>query len=178
MDGWIRFLSSDKLEDLPQMKFADRPGYQVSNGLIRELLFSSKGDVLGFSDASHGVGVLRKEPVKLKQESETSVDHIKKRIEWVFIGKAKIHSKPVVGMFLGDFLSSANSITIAVALVFIPGEKDEKENRLVSVSEDRSVVEYNVDASSVRAGLIVKVSHLVLVLNLKKLVLFNENCRK
>ncbi len=97
VDGWIRFLSIDKLEDLPQTKFTDRAGYQVSSNPIMELTFSTKGDIVGFSDASFGVGVLRKEPVKLKQDSESQTDQIKKRIEWVFLGKAKIHSKPVVG---------------------------------------------------------------------------------
>lgn len=59
------------------------------------MIFSDDGKMLAFSDGNCGVGLFKKQPVKLKTEDDQA-ENIQQRIEWVFIGKAKAHSKEVI----------------------------------------------------------------------------------
>jgi hypothetical protein len=99
MDGWIRVLSTTTLEDLPQNKYKTHLGYKVSTQPINRIVFSPDSTFLAFSDAGMGVGFLRKESVRLKEPTvdEQYTDGVKMRLEWVFVGRAKSHSKEVIG---------------------------------------------------------------------------------
>jgi hypothetical protein len=98
MDGWIRVLSTTTLEDLPQNKYKTHLGYKVSTQAINRIVFSPDSSLLAFSDAGMGVGFLRKESVRLKEPTvdEQYTDGVKMRLEWVFVGRAKSHSKEVI----------------------------------------------------------------------------------
>jgi hypothetical protein len=61
------------------------------------MVFSEDGEMLAFSDANYGVGIFQKRPVKVNHDKESqSSEIVHERIEWVFIGKAKAHSKTII----------------------------------------------------------------------------------
>lgn len=111
MDGWIRILSTATLEDLPQNKYKTHLGYKVSSQPISRIVFSPDLSSLAFSDVEMGVGFLRKESVRLKEPTvdEQYTDGVKMRLEWVFVGRAKSHSKEVICMNIsGPIITYAN----------------------------------------------------------------------
>lgn len=90
-------MSADKIVDLPQSRFTSRFGYNVSEKSIERMVFSEDGNMLAFSDSNYGVGLFQKKPVKVNNDTESqSSERVHERIEWVFIGKAKAHSKSIV----------------------------------------------------------------------------------
>jgi hypothetical protein len=103
-NGWIRFVSADKIVDLPQTRFHSRFGYDVSEKAIERMVFSEDGEMLAFSDANYGVGLFQKRAVKVRHEDESqSLENIQERIEWVFIGKAKTHTQKIISK-LGNLI--------------------------------------------------------------------------
>lgn len=58
---------------------------------------------------------------------------------WSYIGKYRAHTKPITGLIFGTSVDSNSNV-----------------NRLLSISEDRTLVEFDVPSSSVSAGLVLK----------------------
>ena len=101
-NGWVRFLTVDKLEDLPQTRYTVRFGYKVAEKAIQRMIFSEDGELMAFSDAHFGVGLFMKKSVKIADLDK--IDNIKQRVEWVFIGRAKAHSKEIISTSYNIFL--------------------------------------------------------------------------
>ncbi|KAI8920548.1 WD40-repeat-containing domain protein [Entophlyctis helioformis] len=164
--GVIKMLDAQTLEDLPQsyMIRTDIHGHQISHQPITKIAFSNDGDYCAAADANHVVCILRKEAVNVKLASagavsenrsslgsagsgprniklpgdpDGSVKAVRHRIEWVFIGRRKTHYKDII------------------ALMFPPKTAKETGTRLLSLSRDRHVAEYDLEQSSLLGGITV-----------------------
>lgn len=72
------------------------------------------------------------------------------QVIWAYIGKYRAHTKPITGLIFGTSADTSASG---------PNPSPSGNNivnRLISVAEDRALVEFDVAASSVSAGLVLK----------------------
>ncbi|KAG2373739.1 hypothetical protein C9374_011828 [Naegleria lovaniensis] len=108
--------------------------YRPSKACIQSLKFSHDSLFLAFSDSDNCVGVFKFMPNPQKKGAGKD--------EWIYIGRFKSHKKAITGLEFG-----------VEPYGDIP--------RLMSVSEDRRLIEYDLENSSIQGGLKVKTIHRV-----------------
>ncbi|KAI8830709.1 WD40-repeat-containing domain protein [Chytridium lagenaria] len=148
-NGTVRLLNSLTLADHdgprnPQgMKLANH--WNVSKHAIILASFSTCGSYLAFADAGHAVTLFRKElkvgPKKDIQGQGPAIERLAAgtlSVQWVFIGRCQAHFKPII------------------SLIFIPTATETHTLRLVSVSKDRHVAEYDIAGSTITGGMTLK----------------------
>ncbi|KAI8817402.1 WD40-repeat-containing domain protein [Fimicolochytrium jonesii] len=135
-NGTLRIVSSTTLLDLPQSTPASHrpglPGYAAAKAPITRIAFSdtsvgtAQGLWMAIADEGHGVGVFH-----------YGLGDQKKK-EWVFVGRCRGHYKEIVG------------------IQFVPPQPTLTFPRLMSVSSDRHLVEYDLESSSITAGVLIR----------------------
>ncbi|KAH6584921.1 hypothetical protein BASA60_000761 [Batrachochytrium salamandrivorans] len=169
-NGVLKMLDAQTLQDLPQSFLIKNEtyGHHISNVPITRVAFSPDGDHCAASDAAHVICVLRKKSVKIKQgeldslaesslreqaeiqdsgvhsgvnstveDNEGNKSDAFHRIEWTFIGRQRTHFKEVIALLFPLKESSASSV------------------RLMSISKDRHVTDFDLEGSSVSCGLLI-----------------------
>ena len=140
--------------DLPQVTPSGQahglPGYAISKVPITHIAFAPDSEHMTVADAEHVVALFRRElpPAAFAGSAEH------RDVEWVFIGRCRAHYGPIVG------------------LMFIPPDPGRSTGvRLISVSQDRHVAEYDVEGSTVGGGVVLKVSIIFLKVQHQKMTL-------
>ncbi|KAJ3115568.1 Cilia- and flagella-associated protein 251, partial [Physocladia obscura] len=122
----------------------DKSYYQEDHSeRITQVSFSDCGNFLAACDAQHAVSLFKKEG---RSRPNKNIEGIGKAVEklasgekytvWIQIGKCKAHYKEII------------------SLIFIaPTAIEPTKTRLISVSEDRHVAEYDVSASTITNGI-------------------------
>lgn len=136
-NGALYMLDSQQLTDTqPPMKHTD--------GAIVEIAVSSDGTFMATADSQRYVCLYRYLPTKVKklrdgkkqwelEEHEAEGEEVVEE-RWVYLGRARSHSRPITGLEFG---------------MSVDGKP-----RLVSVGEDKRVVEYDLENSSIEAGIL------------------------
>ncbi|XJO78238.1 hypothetical protein BDV3_002714 [Batrachochytrium dendrobatidis] len=165
-NGVLRMLDAQTLQDIPQSYLIKNQfyGYQISSEPITKLSFSPDDDYCAAADAAHVVCILCKEAVSAKStrsaeatgtepkcvgnepqqktlaavgEDGNTKSLLRHRVEWVFIGRRKTHFKDIV------------------SLLFLPKETSDSGPRLLSVSKDRHVADFDLAKSNIVGGIFI-----------------------
>eukprot|EP00656_Telonema_subtile_P052963 TRINITY_DN7525_c0_g1_i1.p1 TRINITY_DN7525_c0_g1~~TRINITY_DN7525_c0_g1_i1.p1 ORF type:complete len:888 (-),score=271.02 TRINITY_DN7525_c0_g1_i1:169-2832(-) len=99
--------------------------FKWANECITRLVFSEDSSLLAAADSGHNVLLFKWQP-----PSEGDKDELPP-VVWEYIGRARAHSKPITGL---TFKTEKNRV------------------RLVSLGEDRMLVEYEVEGSTIVEG--------------------------
>ncbi|KAL9656223.1 hypothetical protein ABK040_007839 [Willaertia magna] len=103
--------------------------FRPSKACIQTLKFSHDSLVMAFFDSDNCVGIFKFMPNPQKKREATN--------EWVYIGRFKSHKKPITGLEFG--IEPYGDIC-----------------RLMSVGEDKRLIEYDIENSSVHGGVKIK----------------------
>jgi len=131
--GIVKVLDPSTLEDVATFKNAKEP--------IVDISFSPLGDMFATADADHHVAVWKLSLERIVEEEgpEAEADPMAEatiKATWIYLGRHRSHWRPIT------------------ALEF--GLRDDGRQTLVSVGEDRCLVEYDLDESSVGSGVVLK----------------------
>ena len=131
-DGTLTLLDSQSFQDLKRCEFKN------SLGNILHVKFSANGTLLATSDADRCVALYKYTTDINVLIQEGLGDEDPAEIEgvtggWIYIGKSRSHSKTITGLEFGTSIDG--------------------RDLLISIGEDRTVVEYDLDNSSVVQGL-------------------------
>lgn len=133
--GIVKVLDPATLEDVVTFKNAKDP--------IVDISFSPLGDMFATADADHHVAVWKLSLERIVDENangpEADADPSAEatiKATWVYLGRHRSHWRPIT------------------ALEF--GLRDDGRQTLVSVGEDRCLVEYDLEKSSVGTGVLLK----------------------
>ncbi|KAJ3107825.1 Cilia- and flagella-associated protein 251 [Phlyctochytrium planicorne] len=148
-NGTVRLLNVPTLADHdgprnPQgLKLANY--WNVSKHAVVMSSFSPCGNYLAFADAGFAVTLFRKEfkvgPKKDIQGQGPAVERLSAgtlSVQWVLIGRCQSHHKPII------------------SLLFVPTSTEGHTLRLLSISNDRHVAEYDIAGSSITGGMALK----------------------
>lgn len=131
--GIVKILDPDSLEDVVTFKNATAP--------IVELSFSPLGDFLAAADAENYVLVWKLKVEIVDDTAELGPDAVPEtRASWTYVGRYRSHAGPITALEFGLRDDGRGNWIQA----------------LVSTGEDRRLVEYNLEESSVEAGLLLK----------------------
>lgn len=107
--------------------------FRPSHAAILDIKFSHDSLFIAYSDSDNAVGIL-----KWDHRDQNAA----KEVEWIYLGRFKSHKKPISGLEFG----------------MVPfGDVA----RLMSVGEDRRLIEYDLVNSSIEGGIKLKAVHLV-----------------
>jgi len=143
-NGTVKVVRSDTLDDVITLK----PSGDTQ--AITKVTFSHDGNWLAAADSAYHVAVWNlaatdrglEAPPPTDDEGQFEVDEYGMPVEapatkaWAYLGRHRSHTAPVTGL---DF-----------------GKREDGAVALVSVGEDRTLVEYDLAASSFEAGLVLK----------------------
>lgn len=137
-NGTLRLVSSQEAAYTNDLANASPPlrdirTFKHSTECITDICFSKDGQYLATADADRGVGLFR----YYHRDEETD-----KPVEWIYIGKFRSHYKPITSIYFEVGVPRP-----------ISEDQPEPPPRLFSLGEDRILHEYDIDKSSIRAGL-------------------------
>ncbi|KAI9100552.1 quinon protein alcohol dehydrogenase-like superfamily, partial [Phlyctochytrium arcticum] len=127
-NGTVRLLKPSTMEDLPQTGLANRRIGNPGYSASKQAITH-----VAFSEDSKWIAIAD-EGFAVGLFSKDAQEH------WTFVGRCRGHSKAIVGLF------------------FFPALGDLKFPRLVSVSEDQHMAEYDLEGASIRSGIPIKVT--------------------
>jgi WD40 repeat protein len=99
-NGTVKFLDSSNLQDIHGNEVLE-DGYSVSDAKIQLLSFSSDGEYCCCIDSNSVTILFRKEKIQIKEQKEVEDQSqtgkkIRQRIDWILIGRRKVHFKDIV----------------------------------------------------------------------------------
>lgn len=136
-NGALKVMGVEKLDDT-------QAAFRHSENAITEIQFSQDGGYMATADADRCVALyrymrapVRKTAADASMEDDSTANNAPQEVEqWVYLGRNRSHSRPITSLRFG-------SATDGTPL-------------LVSVGEDRRVVEYDVTNSSIAAGILLR----------------------
>ncbi|KAJ8603503.1 hypothetical protein CTAYLR_005116 [Chrysophaeum taylorii] len=131
--GLVKFLDSSTLEDATH-------DFRPTKADIVLLTFSQDGEWLAAADAAHATHLWflkKRDAIRTTNQPPSSVEpHDDDDLRWTYVGRCWSHSGRVTGLEFGYVADTGLA--------------------LASVGEDKNLVEYDVSATSVQAGIQVK----------------------
>ncbi|KAJ3415556.1 Cilia- and flagella-associated protein 251 [Chytridiales sp. JEL 0842] len=147
-NGTLRILNASTLEDhdgprnpqgIQMEKFYTLVAPYIP---VTKVTFSACGQFLAAADGGFGVSLFKKE-VRMGQRKEVqgvgeAVERLAQgrgTVEWVQVGRCQAHYKEII------------------SLMFVPADSTTPQQSLISVSSDRHIASYDLEASTISTGL-------------------------